>query len=165
MSTHQEVEAVAEDYWETFLEASPTMATILGDHRYDDRLEDLSAEGEQGLRRRWAQLLERLHGLDRSALDPADRTTCRQLEQEIDDAVAGIDERLAELQSDQMTSFHVGLLVTASLMSAPDPESAWMQLERLRQVPAPSSRPGSDSSRGWRRAAPRPGCASNAPST
>ncbi len=38
---------LAEEFWETVLEASPSTATLLGDHRYDDRLEDLSAEAEQ----------------------------------------------------------------------------------------------------------------------
>lgn len=31
-----------EDYWQTYLRENPTRATYLGDHRYDDRLEDLS---------------------------------------------------------------------------------------------------------------------------
>jgi uncharacterized protein (DUF885 family) len=132
---HEQVAAVAEDYWETFLEASPTMATILGDHRYDDRIEDLSAAGERQLRRRWQGLAKRLATIDRSALGLEDRVTCRQLDQEIGDAVAGIDERLAELQSDQMTSYHVGLLISASLFTAPDSESAWHLIERLRQIP------------------------------
>ena len=30
--------ALADRYWETLLEASPTMAGIIGDHRFDDRL-------------------------------------------------------------------------------------------------------------------------------
>ena len=41
---------LAEEFWETLLEASPSTATLLGDHRYDDRLEDLSADSEQSLR-------------------------------------------------------------------------------------------------------------------
>jgi uncharacterized protein (DUF885 family) len=130
-----QVQAIAEDYWETFLEANPTSATILSDHRYDDRIEDLSAAGEQRLRQRWTDLATRVSAVDHVALDPDDRTTCRQLAREIGDAVAGIDGHLAELQSDQMTSYHVGLLISASLVAAPDPESAWKLVERLRQIP------------------------------
>jgi uncharacterized protein (DUF885 family) len=130
-----QVHALAEDYWETFLEANPTTATFLGDHRFDDRIEDLSAAGEQEQRRRWAGLHQRLAAVDRSALDLDDRVTCRQLAQEIGDALAAIDARLAELSSDQMTGYHVGQLMAASLVSAPDPESAWKLAERLRQLP------------------------------
>jgi uncharacterized protein (DUF885 family) len=129
------VHALAEDYWETLLEANPTTATILGDHRHDDRIEDLSAEGEQQLRTTWAELSQRLAVIDRSGLDVEDRATCSQLAQELGDAIAAIDERLVELQSDQMTGYHVGLLISASLVSAPDPESAWKLVERLRQIP------------------------------
>jgi uncharacterized protein (DUF885 family) len=130
-----QLKELAEEYWETLLEANPTTATLLGDHRYDDRIEDLSAQGEQDLRRRWTDMADRLSSLDRASLDLCDRATWRQLEQEISDAMAGIDQRLAELQSDQMTSYHVGLLTLASVVSAPDPESAWKLVERLRQIP------------------------------
>lgn len=38
------LERLYEDYWEYVLSENPTLATYLGDHRYDDRLEDVSAE-------------------------------------------------------------------------------------------------------------------------
>ena len=129
------VRTLADDYWETLLEANPMTATFLGDHRYDDRIEDLSVAGEAALRRRWAALMDRLRAIDLADLDRADRATCTQLAVELGDAMAAIDDRVLELQSDQMTGFHVGLLILASLVSAPDPESAWKQVERLRQVP------------------------------
>ncbi len=127
--------ALAEEYWETLLEASPITATILGDHRYDDRIEDLSAEGESALRRRWTSILERLAAFDDAGVAGDDRVTSGQLAVEIGAAVAAIDHRLAELQSDQMTGFHVGLLQSLPVMSAPDPESAAKFVERFRQVP------------------------------
>jgi uncharacterized protein (DUF885 family) len=129
------VRVLADDYWEAFLEANPTSATLLGDHRFDDRIEDLSAAGAEAQRRRWVDLQRRLGAIDRSALDLDDRVTCRQLDQELRDSVAAIEDRLMELQSDQMTGYHVGLLVTSSLVSAPDPEAAWKLVARLRQVP------------------------------
>lgn len=131
----ENVRTLADDYWEALLEASPTTATFLGDHRYDDRIEDLSAEGEQRVRRTWAGLRDRLAAIDRGNLELEDRATCCQLDQELGDAVARIDERLIELQSDQMTGFHVDQLISASLVAAPDPQSAWMLVERLRRLP------------------------------
>jgi uncharacterized protein (DUF885 family) len=127
--------ALAADYWEAFLAANPTTATILGDHRYDDRIEDLSAAGDSRLRATWWALAQRVDGIDPASLGAEDRTTRRQLAQELGDAIAAIDVRLVELQSDQMTGYHVALLVSASLVSAPDPESAWMLVERLRRLP------------------------------
>ena len=126
---------LAEEYWETVLEASPSTATLLGDHRYDDRLEDLSAESEQRFRARWASLRERVEAVPRDGLDADDLVTFGLLTAELDDAMAWIDQRLVELQSDQMTGFHIELLQAVPVMAAPDEASANMLVERFRQVP------------------------------
>ncbi len=131
----QTLRQLAEEYWDVALEAGPTGATLLGDHRFDDRLEDLSGEGQAQVRDRLRSIGERLASVDRASLEGDDLVTHGQLAAELDDAVSAIDHRLAELQSDQMTGFHVGLLQTVPVISAPDPESATMLLERFRQVP------------------------------
>ena len=126
---------LAEEYWETVLEASPSTATLLGDHRYDDRLEDLSAEAEQELRGRWASLKARLEAVPRGGLEVDELVTVGLLGAELDDAITSIDQRLIELQSDQMTGFHVDLLQAVPVMAAPDEASATMLVERFRQIP------------------------------
>jgi uncharacterized protein (DUF885 family) len=126
---------LAEEFWETLLEASPSTATLLGDHRYDDRLEDLSAESEQRFRARWASVRERVEAVPRGGLDADDLVTFGLLTAELDDAMASIDQRLIELQSDQMTGFHIDLLQAVPVMAAPDEASANMLVERFRQVP------------------------------
>jgi uncharacterized protein (DUF885 family) len=126
---------LAEEYWETVLEASPSTATLLGDHRYDDRLEDLSAEAEQGFRLRWQSLRDRLDDVDRASLEVDDLVTHGLLGAELDDAMASVDQRLIELQSDQMTGFHVDLLQAVPVMAAPDAASADMLVARFRQIP------------------------------
>jgi len=126
---------LADEYWDTVLEANPTAATLIGDHRFDDRIEDLSAAGEAALRRRWSGLLERLTGIGRRGLDADDLVTRSELAAGLADAIAAIDHRLVELQSDQMTGFHVGLVQSVPVMSAPDATSAAMLVERFRRVP------------------------------
>ncbi|HEV2759266.1 MAG TPA: DUF885 family protein, partial [Acidimicrobiales bacterium] len=126
---------LAEEYWETVLEASPSTATLLGDHRYDDRLEDLSAEAEQELRQRWASLRTRLEAVPRGGLETDDLVTAGLLAAELDDAMTFIDQRLVELQSDQMTGFHIELMQAVPVMAAPDGASADMLVERFRQIP------------------------------
>ena len=127
--------ALAEEYWDALLEASPTTATILGDHRFDDRIEDLSAAAEADQRATWTSMLDRLATIDAGALDADDRVTRGQLADELGDAVEAIDQRLIEIQSDQMSGYHVGLLQSLPVMSAPDPEAAKMLVERFRRVP------------------------------
>jgi uncharacterized protein (DUF885 family) len=131
----ESLRALAEEYWETLLEASPSTATLLGDHRYDDRLEDLSEEAEQRFRVRWASIRGRLGDIPRDGLEPNDLVTHGLLAAELDDALATIDQRLVELQSDQMTGFHIDLLQAVPVMAAPDHASADMLVARFRQIP------------------------------
>ena len=125
------VRALADEYWEAKLDASPLSANMLGDHRYDDRVDDLSAAAEHELRARWVALRERAAQVD-GELDDTDRGTRDLLVHELDDAIRGIDLRLAEMSWDQLDGAHAGLLITAGQLSAPEPEHAAMALERTR---------------------------------
>ena len=40
------VAELADRYWDTVMRANPTWATLIGDHRFDDQMEDLSREAE-----------------------------------------------------------------------------------------------------------------------
>jgi uncharacterized protein (DUF885 family) len=126
---------IADEYWEAKLEASPLFASFLGDHRYDDRADDLSAEQERRLRTTWAGLRERAAAVDGAdgQLGETGRVTRDLLVRELDDNIRGIDLRLAELASDQMQGIHADLLITASQLQAPEPQHATMALERARQ--------------------------------
>ena len=132
VTANDALRAITDEYWEAKLEASPLFASFLGDHRYDDRADDLSAEAEQRLRGTWAALRERASALD-GELDETDRVTRDLLVHELDDNVRGIDLRLAELASDQMEGIHADLLITAAQLRAPEPEHATMALARARQ--------------------------------
>jgi uncharacterized protein (DUF885 family) len=130
-----DIRTIADEYWEAKLEASPLFASFLGDHRYDDRADDLSADEEHRLRPVWLGLRERAAAVDgeNGALGEPDRATRDLLVQELDDSVRAIDLRLAELASDQMQGIHADLLITAAQLQAPEPEHAAMALERARQ--------------------------------
>jgi uncharacterized protein (DUF885 family) len=129
------IRSIADEYWEAKLEASPLFASFLGDHRYDDRADDLSAAEERRLRSVWVDLRQRAAAVDggNGGLDETDRASRDLLAQELDDAVRAIDLRLAELASDQMRGVHADLLITAAQLQAPEPEHATMALERARQ--------------------------------
>jgi uncharacterized protein (DUF885 family) len=131
----ESLRALAEEFWETLLEAYPSTATLLGDHRLDDRLEDLSEDAEQAQREQWVSIRERLRAIGVEDLEADDLVTRSELDSLLDDAMAAIDQRLLELRSDQMTGFHIELLQSVPVMAAPDKESADMLVERFRQVP------------------------------
>lgn len=125
------VRALADEYWEARLGASPLFATFIGDHRYDDRVDDLSAEAEERLRATWVDLRDRAAALD--GLDEADAVTRDLLLHELDDAIRAIDLRLAEMAWDQLDGVHADLLITAGQLRAPEPEHARMAIERTRR--------------------------------
>ena len=134
MTASDDLRAIADDYWEAKLEASPLFASFLGDHRYDDRADDLSAAAEQRLRTRWVELRDLAAALPADALDDTDQVTRDLLVDELDDAVRVTDLRLIELSSDQMQGVHAGLLITAAQLRAPQPEHAQMALTRIAEL-------------------------------
>ena len=129
------ISSIADEYWEAKLEASPLFASFLGDHRYDNRADDLSAGEERRLRSVWVGLRQRAAAVPggNGERDETDRASRDLLVQELDDSVRAIDLRLAELASDQMQGIHADLLITAAQLQAPEPEHAAMALTRARQ--------------------------------
>jgi uncharacterized protein (DUF885 family) len=132
MTTDADLAGIAEEYWETKLAASPLFASFLGDHRYDDMADDLSAEAEQRLRSTLVGLRDRAAAVA-GGLSDTDRTTRDLLIQELDDDLRRIDLRLRELMSDQLQGVHTDLLITAGQLQAPEIEHATMAIERTRQ--------------------------------
>jgi uncharacterized protein (DUF885 family) len=63
------------DHWEAALERSPVWATTLGDHRFDDRIEDNSSEGIARERARVREFLARAKALPADSLSRSDRVT------------------------------------------------------------------------------------------
>jgi uncharacterized protein (DUF885 family) len=64
------VETLAARYWNAFLALRPTVATTVGDERFDDRLEDPSPAGQAAFRDLHAGTLAELDAID--ALRPAE---------------------------------------------------------------------------------------------
>jgi uncharacterized protein (DUF885 family) len=67
--------ALATEYWEYVLERGPSQALMLGDHRYDDRHEDLSREAEDADVAARRQFSARAAEIDPEGLDSEDRIT------------------------------------------------------------------------------------------
>jgi uncharacterized protein (DUF885 family) len=125
---------IADDYWEAVMEASPSFATFVGDHRYDDRLDDLSEEAEVAHLTVITELERDAAALPPDALSPVDRVTRGLLLAEVDHTRIRVEHHLAELASDQMTGPHADLLQLAPQTAAADPDSAAMLVQRYRQA-------------------------------
>lgn len=125
---------LADEYWDLEMETNPTSATLLGDHRFDDRIEDHSEEADQAHRDALGGLRARLDGIDAGALGPVERVTARLLGSDLADRIRRIDLRLVELSSEQMDGPHIGYLISAPQLAAETPEQAEMLLARFGRI-------------------------------
>jgi uncharacterized protein (DUF885 family) len=69
------VNALADRFWEAILELNPTLATVYGDERYADRLEDPGPAGRAATRRLLESTRGEAEAIDPEALSVEDRIT------------------------------------------------------------------------------------------
>jgi uncharacterized protein (DUF885 family) len=83
-SPDQQFEALAQRYLREFPEQSPANATGLGDHRFDDRLDDVSAAGWQNRAVFTEGYLSSLAGMDLAKLSRANQVDALLLRHELE---------------------------------------------------------------------------------
>jgi len=94
--------ALARDYWQWQLRERPEEATTLGDHRYDDRLTDLSEPARTRRRDEVRALQARLGRIDRESLRGEDRVSWEVLRIELEQVLGWDDHGLYRWNVDQM---------------------------------------------------------------
>src|SRR5262245_43936746 len=70
-----EARRIADRFWDRVLELNPLLGTLVGDERFDDRLEDLSPTGRGRREDVYRSALAELAAVDRASLDLEDRVT------------------------------------------------------------------------------------------
>jgi uncharacterized protein (DUF885 family) len=66
-------EALASDYLEALPGLSPVNATLIGDHRFDDRLDEVDSTARESRKKTYRALLKRVQGIDRASLSRANQ--------------------------------------------------------------------------------------------
>lgn len=95
-SAGAELLALADAFWETFLASHPVFATIMGDRRFDDRLEDLSPAARAADVAELTRTLRAAEAIDPGALDARDRVTRSMLIEEVGGQLAAIGSGVDE---------------------------------------------------------------------
>jgi uncharacterized protein (DUF885 family) len=126
------LDRLADAYWEAFLRRNPTLATALGDRRFDDRLEDNSSEAIQA----WRALLDGFELELAEIGDGGDPTTRAALANALGVDRAVIDADVAAFNVDPMNGPQVDLLNIPSYQPIRSPAEADALLERWRAMPA-----------------------------
>lgn len=86
--TAAQLQSLIDEIWDYRLEESPQMATSVGDHRANDRLDSVRLEDIDRRARQTAKFLERLEAIDRTALKGQDRVNHAILRRELKEQLA-----------------------------------------------------------------------------
>lgn len=121
---NEQLKALGEEYYEYRLETSPTMALMQGDHRYDDRMEDVSRQAEDDHIRRLREF-----GARAAAVDPAQLSSDERISREVllfitTTESADLESRQAEMAVNPEIGFHRSLPVMAPKFPIIEPEHA-----------------------------------------
>ena len=127
------INALADRFWEAILELSPTTATVYGDTRYDDRLEDPGPDGRARARALFERTRNHARAIERDGLPVEDAITRDVIEVICDLAIEEDDQRLHELRVvDQMSGPQTLLPQVVQFQPADTPERLEKLLARLR---------------------------------
>ena len=127
-----EVDGLAERFWESILELSPTTATVYGDERYADRLEDPGPDGRAKTRALMEGTLTAIGAIDPDLLPTEQRITRDMLRIVADIQLEQLDQRFDVLKVvDQMDGPQTLLPTIAAFQPADTPERLEKLLARL----------------------------------
>jgi uncharacterized protein (DUF885 family) len=104
-----DLENLAQDYWEGVLRRNPTLATFYGDYRYNDKLANIGPTGRAEEEADLRVVLSRLEALRDAPFGPDDRVTWDMLHLAIRASLDGLRLRLDEMGVDQMDGPQVWL--------------------------------------------------------
>ena len=124
--------ALCADYWQGALESSPTLATSVGDQRYDDRLPDISPAGVAKDEQRLKRVLERARAIDEGALPAKDRLTRTALITEVEGELAQLQCGFQEWTVDPLGGPQVELMSLADYTILESPKDAAKYVKRMR---------------------------------
>lgn len=122
--------ALADAYWEAYLESNPLHASALGERRFDDRMPDPTPDGVAKMRARTAALLERLGGVSETGLDDAERVTRSALHEALASDLDAVDAGLDEWTVDPLEGVPVGLLNVPDYQRLETPEDGRRMVAR-----------------------------------
>jgi uncharacterized protein (DUF885 family) len=131
------VDRLAEAFWERFLELSPLIATLNGDHRWDDRLPDPGPEGRAKARAMAVWVRDEAAAIPDAGLSVEERITRDMLGVVGEVFIEDDDQRIDTLQVvDQMAGPQTLLPQMAQLQPADTPERFEAFVGRLHAYPA-----------------------------
>ena len=106
-SKNDELQNYLKDFWEHRLKHNPTFATYIGDHRYDNALEDLSEESITAEAGYYTDLLSKIKEIDTVLLSSEDKINYSILKTTLHNQISMFKYRIHYLPIDQMSGPHI----------------------------------------------------------
>jgi uncharacterized protein (DUF885 family) len=131
---NRELEQLGTEYWDGYLEQHPTQGTALGEHQYDDRLNDITPAGQERALRRLRDLQQRLGGLATDSLTDEEQLSVSALRHLLRAEVAFLNADATAYTVDAMSGPQVSFLDIASYQPLRDPTDAATMLTRWRAM-------------------------------
>jgi len=126
---------LAAHYWDLYLAADPIEATIRGDHRFDDRVPDLSPSAREHHLGELSALRDRVGAIKAQSLAMTDQITRTMLLQRIDQALAEEICHFDEWRGGSRNGWPGVLLSLGTLQPLDGPASARALLARWHLMP------------------------------
>jgi uncharacterized protein (DUF885 family) len=133
--SQKQLRALFDEEWEYELRTSPETATSLGDNRFNDRLDDYSADAAQADIATKQRFLPRFEAIDASGLSQQDKLSRELMIRNLKQEIEGAQFKSWEMPVDQMNGPHLSLVDMVTIIpfhNTPDYEN---YLSRLHQVP------------------------------
>jgi uncharacterized protein (DUF885 family) len=126
--------SLADGFWDTYLATNPTWATVIGDRRFDDRLEDISPEAIDA-RLAWLDgVAAAATAISPAELTPAERVTRQMLVDESKGGAAAIRTGVHEWTVDPLGGPTVSLLDLVDYQSIRTPEDGRALVARWQAI-------------------------------
>jgi uncharacterized protein (DUF885 family) len=125
---------LAQRFWDAVLEAYPTTASLLGDHRFDAGIEDASREAEDRLVEALEGFADEADTIDPASLTATERVTRGVLIFEARSQAAELRSRMTELRVDPMMGVHIEFIQAIAQLRPTQRTHAEAYLEKAAKV-------------------------------
>ncbi len=129
-----DLDALAAEYWTTYLETHPLFATAIGDPRFDDLLTDPTPEGSAATRARFSDLLDRVNEVDPRALEGEAKVSLLMLRETIASDIAELDTGLLDWNIDPIEGVPADFLLVPDYQRLDTPEDGARMAARWRAM-------------------------------
>ena len=123
------------EYWETTLKLNPTLATAVGDYRYNDKLGDYSLAGVAQRHDVNARFLARVKAISTDGFNEEDRTSHDLLQRTLQEQMDDYDLKEYEMPLTAMGGIHTSLADLPNAMPLDSVKHYEDYIARLHQIP------------------------------